>query len=174
MYAVSALLFCIATFLPTLSGQVTSHSAGWVVISVDAYRSLRARAYPVEHEAPGSPVPATLTRVDYDLRADGELATGHAAITIDVLREGWVRVPIPAGLLVGEAKLDGRLVSLVAEEGGKSTGQPCALLSRVGRSVLSLDVALPIASAAGQERDKVSGEAGGGVPGGGPGSPDGD
>jgi hypothetical protein len=151
LFAASAFLFCIATFVPLLAGQVPSHSSGWVVISVDAYRSLRAKAYPIERQAPGSPVAATLTRVDYDLRIDGELATGRAAITVDVLKEGWVRVPIPVGLLVGEAKLEGRLISLVTEQEGKVGGQRCALLSRVGRSVLSLDVALPIASAAGQE-----------------------
>jgi hypothetical protein len=71
---------------------------------------------------------------------------------VDVLKDGWVRVPIPSGLLVREARLDGKLVSLVPSGGGKSGGQPSALLSHPGRSVLLLDIALPIASSAGEER----------------------
>jgi hypothetical protein len=96
-------------------------------------------------------VDATLTRVDYDLRIDGELASGRASLTVDVLRDGWVRVPIPAGLLVREAKLDGKLVSLVPFAAGKGSNQLSALLSRPGRSVLLLDIALPVASNAGEE-----------------------
>ena len=47
---------------------------------------------------------ATLTRVDYDLRLDGAVATGQATLTVDVLKDGWVRVPVPAGLLVSGAR----------------------------------------------------------------------
>src|SRR5215813_4615273 len=84
-----------------------SHSAGWVVIGLDEYKTLRAKAYPPERGPEPPPVEATLSRVDYDLRVNGEFASGHAGLTIDVLKDGWVRVPIPAGLLVREAKLDG-------------------------------------------------------------------
>src|SRR5213082_1592161 len=77
----------------------------------------------------GAPAPGgTLTRVDYDLRIDGgaasggELASGRATLTIDVLKDGWVRVPIPAGLLVREARLDGKLVSLVSDGSGSGKG----------------------------------------------------
>jgi hypothetical protein len=72
-------------------------------------------------------VEATLTRVDYDLRIDGDLAAGRASLTVDVLKDGWVRVPIPAGLLVREAKLDGKLVSLVPGGSGKGSNQLSAL-----------------------------------------------
>ncbi len=84
------------------------HAAGWVVIPVEEYRVLRAKAYPVEHDPEPPPVEATLTRVDYDLRIPGDLATGRASLTVDVLKDGWVRVPVPAGLLVREARLDGK------------------------------------------------------------------
>ena len=48
-----------------------SHAAGWVVIPVEEYRVLRAKAYPAEHDPEPPPLDATLTRVDYDLpRAD--------------------------------------------------------------------------------------------------------
>jgi len=56
-----------------------------------------------------------------------------------------VRVPIPAGLLVREARLDGKLVSLVPIVGGKAGGQLSALLSHPGRAVLMLEIALPVA-----------------------------
>src|ERR1700688_4106089 len=128
-----------------------SHIAGWVVIPVGEYRVLRAKAYPVEHDPEPPPTDATLTRVDYDLHVAGDVAAGRASLTIDVLKDGWVRVPVPAGLLVREAKLDGKLVSLVPGAAGKASNQLCALLSRPGRSVLQLDIALPVVSTAGEE-----------------------
>src|SRR5262252_977418 len=112
--------------------QETAHSTGWVVIGIEEYRTLHARAYPVEREPEPPPVEATLTRVDYDLRINNELATGRATLTIDVLKDGWVRVPIPAGLLVREARLDGKAVALVPSTSGKAGSQLSALLSRVG------------------------------------------
>ncbi|HKW64993.1 MAG TPA: hypothetical protein VJN89_20725 [Candidatus Acidoferrum sp.] len=139
------------------AGQNTEHSPGWVVLPVEEYRALHERAYPIEREPEPPPVEATLTRVDYDLRISGEaagageLASGHATLTIDVLKDGWVRVPIPAGLLVREARLDGKLVSLVTGAGGKGGSQLSALLSHAGRAVLLLDIALPVASSAGEE-----------------------
>jgi hypothetical protein len=132
--------------------QTTAHSPGWVVLPVEEYRTLHARAYPIEHEPEPPPVEATLTRVDYDLRIDGELASGHASLTVDVLKDGWVRVSIPAGLLVREARLDGKLVSLVPSAGVKAGGQVSALLSHSGRAVLLLDIAIPVLSATGEER----------------------
>jgi len=122
-----------------------------VVITISDYRTLHAKAYPPEREPEGPPVDATLTRVDYDLLIDGDLAAGRASLTVDVLKDGWVRVPIPPGLLVREAKLDGKLVSLVPGPAGKGTNQLSALLSRPGRAVLQLDIALPVVSTAGDE-----------------------
>src|SRR5258708_25853264 len=91
----------------------SSHGAAWVVIPIDEYRVLRAKAYPVEHDPEPPPLDATLTRVDYDLHVAGDLAAGRASLTVDVLKDGWVRVPIPAGLLVREARLAGKQLSLV-------------------------------------------------------------
>jgi len=124
---------------------------GWVVIGLDEYKTLRAKAYPPEREPEPPPVEATLSRVDYDLRVNGEFASGLASLTIDVLKDGWVRVPIPTGLLVREAKLDGKSVSLVSGLAGKSGGQLSAVLSHPGRSTLALEVALPISANAGEE-----------------------
>jgi hypothetical protein len=137
-----------ATALPA---QDSTRSSGWVVISVDEYRSLRNRAFPPEREPAAPPLDATLTRADYDLRIDGSIAAGKAALTIDVLKDGWVRVPVPSGVLVREARLDGKLVSLIPGSGGKGTEQLSAILSRPGRSVLSLDIILPVVATAGTE-----------------------
>jgi hypothetical protein len=131
--------------------QTTAHSPGWVVLPVEEYRTLRIRAFPLERDPEPPPVEATLTRVDYDLRIDGELASGRASLTVDILKDGWVRVPVPAGLLVREARLDGKLVSLVPGTNGKAGSQLSALLSHPGRAVLLLEIALPVASAAGEE-----------------------
>jgi hypothetical protein len=136
---------------PQLTADL-SHSPGWVVIPVDEYQNLRARAYPTERTPEPPPVDATLTRVDYDLHIAGELATGRASLTVDVLKDGWVRVPIPPGLLVREARLDGKLVSLVSGTPGKGGNQPAAMLAHAGRAVLLLDIALPVSASAGEER----------------------
>ncbi len=143
-----ALLFISAA---SSMGQTAAHSPGWVVLPVDEYRALHARAYPIERDPEPPPVEATLTRVDYDLRIDGELASGRVTLTVDVLKDGWVRVPIPGGLLVREARLDGKLVSLVPGAGGKAGSQLSALLSHSGRAVLLLDIAIPVVSATGEE-----------------------
>ena len=131
--------------------QESSHSAGWVVISVEDYRVLRAKAYPADRPPEPPPVDAALSRVDYDLRVENDLAAGSATLTVDVLKDGWVRVPIPVGLLVREAHLDGKLVSLVPGPTEKGS-QLSALLSHPGRSVLQLDIDVPVTSSAGEER----------------------
>lgn len=156
LLAGATLVFLFAS--GTASAQVgpprpSASAPGWVVISVADYRALHARAYPPEREPEPLPVDATLTRVDYDLRIDTELATGRAALTVDVLKDGWVRVPIPQGLLVREAKLDGKLISLVPPAPGtpKTNTHLAALLSHPGRAILNLEIALPVQSAAGEE-----------------------
>jgi hypothetical protein len=143
-----ALFFLIAS---KANAQNAPHLPGWVVLPVEEYRMLHARAYPTEGDPEPPPVEATLTRVDYDLRINGDLAAGRATITVDVLKDGWVRVPIPSGLLVREARLEGKLVSLVPSAAGKSGSQLSALLSHPGRAILLLDIALPVAISAGEE-----------------------
>jgi hypothetical protein len=132
-------------------GSEPGHAAGWVVIPVDEYRVLRAKAYPVEHDPEPPPLDATLTRVDYDLHVLGDLAAGRASLTVDVLKDGWVRVPVPAGLLVRQARLDGKQVSLVPGAQGKGGALLSALLSHAGRWVLTLDVDVAVTSSTGEE-----------------------
>jgi hypothetical protein len=126
---------------------------GWVVLPVDEYRALRARANPETPPPTPSPVDATLTRVEYDLRVDpstslaagGDTIAGRVTLTVDVLRDGWVKVPIPAGLMVRDARLDGQPVALIE-------GPPAhVVLSRPGRAVVVLDISLPLGAAAGTE-----------------------
>ena len=128
-----------------------AHATGWVVIPVEEYRVLRAKAYPVERDPEPPPLDATLTRVDYDLHVLGDLAAGRANLTVDVLKDGWVRVPVPAGLLVREARLDGKQVSLVPGAAGKGGSHLSALLSHAGRSVLTLDIDVPVTASTGDE-----------------------
>jgi hypothetical protein len=128
-----------------LVAQTTAPPEGWVVLPLDEYKALREKANPTTSPPAPPPVDATLTRVDYDLRVDGDAVTGRARLTIDVLRDVWTRVQIPSGLLVRDAQLDGQAVSLV---GGPS---PHVLLSRAGRFVLALELALPLTASAGAE-----------------------
>jgi hypothetical protein len=132
---ISVLLVFAVFGIPTSSpAQDASHSPGWVVIPVYEYRALRLKAFPLERDLDPPPVEATLTRVDYELQISGDLATGRASLTVDVLKDGWVRVPIPEGLLVSQARLDGKLLSLVSALGHKEGSQLSALLSHHGQS----------------------------------------
>jgi hypothetical protein len=129
---------------PTMA-QTPVSPDGWVVLPVDEYKALRERANPQPPQPAPPPVEATLTRIDYDLRIDNDAVAGRALVTIDVMRDGWTRVQIPAGLMVRDARIDGQPVSLV--EGPP----PHVLLSRVGRVVLTLDISLPLTASAGTE-----------------------
>src|SRR6201987_2995889 len=141
---------CFYSSTVTLA-QDSAHSPGWVVISVPDYHALRVRAFPAEREPEPPPVDATLTRLDYDLRADSDFASGSATLTVDVLKNGWVRVPIPSGLFVREARLDGKPLSLASLSAAKDGGQLSALLSHPGRAVITLAIALPVVATAGEE-----------------------
>jgi hypothetical protein len=147
-----ATLVCAALVLgalATVRSQDAPRPDGWVVISVDDYRALRLSAYPPDRPPEPPPVEATITRVEYDLRASGESITGEARLTIDVLQEGWIRIEVPPGLLVRASRIDGRPVSIVnlpsdPASGPAGRGSPHVLLSRPGRSVLSLDIVVPL------------------------------
>src|SRR5262249_41353070 len=83
-----------------MAGAAGAADTGWVTIPIHEYEALRTRAYPVAREPEPPPTGATLSRVEYDLEIRGGVASGRATLTVDVLRDEWVRVPIPTGLLV--------------------------------------------------------------------------
>jgi hypothetical protein len=130
------------------AAQEPPRADGWVVLPIDDYRALRARAFPTAVDPAPPPVDAALTRVDYDLRVAGDTVTGQARLTIDVLKQGWVTVQIPGGLLVREARLDGRLTALSVLDPG---APPRVLIARTGRATLALDVVVPLTASAGSE-----------------------
>jgi len=148
--SVVAFLFVLISF--SAFAQDSARSTGWVVIPITEYRSLYTKAHPLDREPESPPVEATLSRLDYDLQVNGDLASGRATLTVDVLKEGWVRVPVPSGLLVRQARLDGKPLAL-SRDG--------AILSKRGRSVLFLDFVLPIAASSGVERLTLPGTASG-------------
>jgi len=141
----AALVVCSLGAAGHAAAQAAALTEGWVVLPVEEYRALRDRANPPAPPPPAPPVDATLTRVDYELRVDTDSISGRANLTIDVLKAGWTRVQIPAGLMVRDARLDGQPVSLV--EGPP----PHVLLARAGRSALTLDIVIPLTSSAGTE-----------------------
>ena len=148
-----ALLFLMASAppmaapTPSAARMTPPPAEGFVVIPVEEYRALRTKAYPPEPEPGPPPVEWALTRIDADLRVDGDSASGEARLTVDVLKDGWVRLPLPRSLKVRSARVDGRPVALLAEPGR----DPAVLLSKAGRVVLSLDIAAPIAAQGGGE-----------------------
>jgi hypothetical protein len=143
----AALTICTAMGAGRAAGQTAAapRTDGWVVIPVEEYRALRLRAFPPDRPPDPPPVDATVTRVEYELRVDGDAATGDARLTVDVLKAGWVAIEIPPGLLVRAARLDGRPIPVI------DTPTPHVLLSKPGRVLLSLDVVVPLATASGSE-----------------------
>ena len=134
-----------------VAAQEAPRADGWVVLPIDEYRALRARAFPTTPDPAPPPVDAALTRVDYDLRVSGETVSGQARLTIDVLKQGWASVQVPPGLLVRDARIDGRPTPLV--EGTP----PRVLISRAGRTTLTLDVVVPLSMSAGSESISLPG-----------------
>jgi hypothetical protein len=124
---------------------------GWVVLPVSEYTELKRAASPAEPEPAAPPVEATLSRIDYDLKVDRDLATGEARLTVDVIKNGWVRIAMPDGLIVRDAQLDGRPVNLVMNKTDKGPGRADLLLSKTGRSVLTLKIVAPVTTVAGTD-----------------------
>jgi hypothetical protein len=139
----------------TTHASDSTHSPGWVVISVPDYRALRLRAFPAEREPEPPPIDATLSRLDYDLRLDGEIVSGHVTLTVDVLKNGWVRIPIPKDLFVRGATLDGKPLSLAAHTVNNDPSQLYALLSHPGRATITLDIALPVTTSSARDERLV-------------------
>ena len=111
--------------------------------------ALKRAASPAEPEPEPPPIEATLSRIDYNLKIDGDLATGEARLTVDVIKNGWVRVPLPDGLMVRDAQLDGHPVNLATQSG--ESGRLDLLLSKTGRSVLTLKIVAPVKTVAGTD-----------------------
>lgn len=144
-----------ATPSPQATHVQPERSGGWVVLSLDEYRRLREKAYPPDEPPAPPPVDVVLTRVDYDLRAQGGSAVGEARLTLEVLKDGWAAVSVPQGLRVSTARLDGRPVALVPEAASRAAQGGAGWqiwLSRRGPATLTLDVVLPVTTTAGVER----------------------
>ena len=129
----------------SVRAQEAVRQDGWVVLPIEEYRALRARANATPPDPAPPPLDATLSRVDYDLRIIGDTVTGQARLTIDVLKQGWVAVQVPAGMLIRDARLDGSPTAIVDGE------PPRILIARAGRSTLNLGVVVPLTSSAGTE-----------------------
>jgi len=142
-----ALLSLIISAIPSLAQTPD----GWVVLPVSEYTALKHAAAPAEPEPVQPPVEATLSRIDYELKVDGDLATGEARLTVDVIKNGWVRIAMPDGLIVRDAKLDGRPVNLVMNTTDKGPGRADLLLSKTGRSVLTMNIVAPVTTVAGTD-----------------------
>ena len=151
MRAVSATLAITCFTVIGLAQTTPSNAEGWVVLPVGEYAALRKAAFPKESESAPPVVEATLSRLDYELKVDGDLASGEARLTVDVIRQGWVWLPLPPGLMVRDAKLDGREVSLVTQASAKGPNTAQLLLSKTGRSVLTLNIVAQVTTVAGTD-----------------------
>ena len=150
----SLCLFLLLFLNIPIAAQTTAPSSGpgWVVLPVNDYIALKHAASKAEPpEPPPPPVEATLSRIDYELKIDGDLASGEARLTVDVIKNGWVRLPLPEGLMVRDAKLDGKPVNLATRPKEKGPGGFDLLLSKPGRSVLTLKIVAPVTTVAGTD-----------------------
>ena len=146
-----ALTLLVAAGVFSFAQTGTPAPDGWVVLPVNEYMALKRAAYPTDPEPAAPPVEATLSRIDYDLKVDGDLATGEARLTVDVIKNGWVRIAMPDGLIVRDAKLDGRPVNLAMNTTDKGPGRADLLLSKTGRSVLTMQIVAPVTTVAGTD-----------------------
>jgi hypothetical protein len=137
----------VACMTHAVVAQDAPRPDGWVVLGIEEYKALRARAFPALPDPAPPPVDAALTRVDYELRISGETITGQARLSVDVLKQGWASVQVPAGILVREARVDGRPSALSVTDGNPAR----VLVSRTGRTIITLDVVVPLVSSAGTE-----------------------
>ena len=145
-------ILLVTIFVASAAAQTSATSNdGWVVLPVTEYTALKRAASPVEPEPAAPPVEATLSRIDYNLKVDGDLATGEARLTVDVIKNGWVRVAMPDGLIVRDAKLDGHPVNLAMSTTNKGPGRADLLLSKTGRSVLTMQIVAPVTTVAGTD-----------------------
>ena len=144
-------LTLLFVFVGANAQNTTPPTPGWVVLPVSEYVALKRAAFPADTPPESPPVEATLTRIDYDLKVDGDIASGEARLTVDVIKDGWVRLAMPEGLMVREARLDGREVTLVARPHEKGPAAGELLLSRTGRSVITLKIVAPVKTVAGTD-----------------------
>ena len=129
-----------------------AEAAGWVVLTVPDYLSLREKSKPPVTAPVRPPVRAALTEVVYELTAGDGFAAGTVDVTVDVLEDGWAEIPLPSGFYIRAARLGGRPVALADLVGKRGDpGGSRLLLSRKGRAQVSLDVVMPIASQAGND-----------------------
>ena len=149
----SLVLILVATLgVASIAAQTaTPATDGWVVLPVSEYVALKRAAAPPEPEPAEPPVEATLSRIDYALKIDGDLAAGEAQLTVDVIKNGWVRVAMPEGLIVRDAKLDGHPVNLAMNPTDKGPGRADLLLSKTGRAVLTMQIVAPVTTVAGTD-----------------------
>ena len=134
-----------------LAQSSATTSDGWVVLGISEYTALKRASSPAEPEPAAPPVEATLSRIDYSLKVEGDLATGEARLTVDVIKNGWVRVTMPDGLMVRDAQLDGRPVNLAMKTKDKGPGCADLLLSKTGRSIVTLKIVAPVTTVAGTD-----------------------
>ena len=146
---------------PPPAAAAAAPADGWVVLTVPDYLALRDKANPRGPDPVRPPARATLTETAYTLAAGEGLALGTAELTIDVLEDGWVEVPIPQGLVVRAARLGGRPLPLADLEGTRGGPGRRILLSRKGRTQVALDVAVPIETPAAGERLRLPPSPGG-------------
>jgi hypothetical protein len=133
-------ILAAACFSNALAQNTPRASSGWIVLPASEYAAIRNAAYPTEPAPEAPPIQATLTKINYDLKVQGELAVGQATLSVDVMKPGWVRIPIPSSLLIRDARLDGKPVSPVVTD--KLSGTKSLVFQHQSHAEVSLDIVI--------------------------------
>jgi len=111
-----------------------------VFIPYEQFRKIWEKALPEKVRKPLPPVPGVVTKAAYNLQVEGEVARGKGILTIAVLTEEWISLPLNLNrLALQEAKLDGGRALLVATERSYTL-----VLRGKGEHTLEIAFAVPI------------------------------
>ncbi len=110
-----------------------------VFLPYEEFLELWRKAHEVDGEEEGLPLPAAVRAAAYEGRADGDMVNLDATLEIEVLADGWQRIPLDfAGAGIEEARVDGEPALLVPAAQGGSGYE--LLLEDAGRRTLTLSL----------------------------------
>ena len=97
-----------------------------VFLPYDEFLELWRKAHGVDETAGGPPMPAAVRAAAYEGQAEGDMVRLDAALEVEVLSDGWQRIPLDfAGAGIEKALVDGQPALLVPAAGGSGATSCC-------------------------------------------------
>ena len=139
---------CCFVFLLFATGQDTSAlplpDPGNVTLTLAEYNHLIELAAHPPKNPELAPLPFSIQHADLKLRVENEAIRGTIELDGEVLRKGISKVPLTSGMTILDARLNGKGVPLIQEN-----GMHAALLP-AGEFSIALDAGLPLRIEAGR------------------------